>query len=93
MTQLELDPGTDATIARCHTLATRRIGELARPPVLDAGPATGDLLAICSRLVGTAGQLAVVSAATAAAVRAVGAELGSTDEQLHARFERLRGGS
>lgn len=93
MGDLQLDPGTDEAIARRYAVAARRIGELEPPPVFDAGPATGDLVAILGQLVRTAGQLAAATAMTATAVRAVGAELGSTDEQVRASFARMRGGS
>lgn len=88
---IQLSEETEAQLATLHDDAAKGITGLASsvPTSVDGGQGTADVLAIIAAVVATADDIALVNEVAAAQVRAVGQELGTTDDQVFAAFDAM----
>ncbi len=88
---IQLSEETEEQLAELHEDAAAGITGLAGsvPTAVDGGHGTADVLAIIAAVVATADDIALVNEAAAAQVRAVGQELGTTDDQVASGFDAM----
>ncbi|GAB2758249.1 hypothetical protein GCM10027020_08330 [Nocardioides salsibiostraticola] len=88
---IQLSEATERELAKLHEDAAKGITGLATgvPTTVDGGHGTADVLAIIAAVVATADDIALINEAAAAQVRAVGQELGSTDDQVASGFDAM----